>query len=78
MKRSKVSKYSDIDMYSYTNKYLMLLQRLDEEEGVCEPSIEEKLKLAVCKVNFTRGFIIKKFLTDVLLDRRGVWCFYYY
>lgn len=31
---------------NYQNKYLMLLKRLDEDEGLCDPSIEEKLKLA--------------------------------
>lgn len=46
-KSSKVLKHSDIDTDSYNNRYVMLLQRLDEEEGLCEPSIEEKLKLAV-------------------------------
>lgn len=38
---------SHSDSFSSPNQYVMLLQRLDEEEGLSEPSIEEKLKLAV-------------------------------
>lgn len=64
MMPSKVLKHSDIDTDSYNNRYVMLLQRLDEEEGICEPSIEEKLKLAVSNC---RG--CKRWLTGKILQR---------
>lgn len=37
--------------HNVSNKYLLLLKRLDEEEGLCEPSIDEKLKLAVSYIS---------------------------
>lgn len=45
--KSTSKKSSVFNTESSNEKYIMLLQRLDEEQGVCEPSIEEKLKLAV-------------------------------
>lgn len=42
----KISKHSDHFNDPSINKYITLLQRLDEKEGLYEPSTEEKLKFA--------------------------------